>query len=57
MLQVAFGWLLARPQVSSVIAGATTPDQVVANAAAATAFVPTQQDLDEIDTIFPPPAD
>ena len=56
MLQVAFGWLLSRPQVSSVIAGATTPDQVVANAAAATAFVPTQKDLDEIDKIFPPPA-
>ena len=57
MLEVAFGWLLSRPQVSSVIAGATTPDQVVANAAAATAFVPNQQDLDEIDTILPPPAD
>jgi len=57
MLEVAFGWLLSRPQVSSVIAGATTPDQVVANAAAATTFVPNQQDLDEIDTIFPPPAD
>ena len=57
MLQVAFGWLLANPQVSSVIAGATTPDQVVANAAAATAFVPTQDDLHEIDKIFPPPAE
>ena len=56
MLEVAFGWLLSRPQVSSVIAGATKPEQVVANAAAATAFVPTQQDLDEIDKIFPPPA-
>ncbi len=57
MLQVAFGWLLANPLVSSVIAGATTPDQVVANAAAATAFVPTPDDLDEIDEIFPPPAE
>lgn len=56
MLEVAFGWLLSRPQVASVIAGATTPEQVLANAAAATAFVPTQQDLDEIDAIFPPPA-
>lgn len=55
MLQVAFGWLLANPQVSSVIAGATSPEQVLANAAAATAFVPTQDDLDEIDKIFPPP--
>jgi aryl-alcohol dehydrogenase-like predicted oxidoreductase len=57
MLQVAVGWLLANPQVSSVIAGATTPEQVAANAAAATAFVPTQDDLDEIDKIFPPPAE
>jgi aryl-alcohol dehydrogenase-like predicted oxidoreductase len=55
MLQVAVGWLLSRPQVSSVIAGATTPDQVVANVAAASAFVPTQQDLEEIDKICPPP--
>ena len=55
MLEVAFGWLLAQPQVSSVIAGATTPEQVAANAAAATAFVPTAEDLTEIDKIFPPP--
>ncbi len=57
MLQVAFGWLLARPRVASVIAGATRPEQVVANAAAATAFAPTQEDLKEIDKIFPPPAE
>jgi aryl-alcohol dehydrogenase-like predicted oxidoreductase len=55
MLEVAFGWLLAQPQVSSVIAGATTPEQVKANAAAAAAFVPTKEDLAEIDKIFPPP--
>jgi aryl-alcohol dehydrogenase-like predicted oxidoreductase len=57
MLQVAFGWLLARPQVASVIAGATRPEQVVANVAAATAYVPTPDDLVEIDKIFPPPAE
>ncbi len=34
MLEVAFGWLLAKPSVSSVIAGATKPEQVVSNAAA-----------------------
>jgi aryl-alcohol dehydrogenase-like predicted oxidoreductase len=55
MLEVAFGWLLAQPQVSSVIAGATTPEQIAANAAAASAFVPTTEDLTEIDKIFPPP--
>ena len=33
---LAFGWLLAQPSVASVIAGATSPDQVQANAAATT---------------------
>jgi aryl-alcohol dehydrogenase-like predicted oxidoreductase len=32
MLELAFGWLLARPYVASVIAGATTPGQVRQNA-------------------------
>jgi aryl-alcohol dehydrogenase-like predicted oxidoreductase len=35
LLQVAFGGLLARPVVASVIAGATKPEQIRANAAAA----------------------
>jgi aryl-alcohol dehydrogenase-like predicted oxidoreductase len=34
LLELAFAWLLATPEVASVIAGATTPDQVKANAAA-----------------------
>ena len=33
-LEATFGWLLAQPTVSSVIAGATTAEQVAANAAA-----------------------
>ena len=32
VLELAFAWLLSRPEVSSVIAGATTPEQVEANA-------------------------
>jgi aryl-alcohol dehydrogenase-like predicted oxidoreductase len=32
MLGLAFGWLLAQPHVASVIAGATTPEQVRQNA-------------------------
>ena len=32
---LAFAWLLSNKQVSSVIAGATTPEQVTANAATA----------------------
>jgi aryl-alcohol dehydrogenase-like predicted oxidoreductase len=34
VLDLAFAWLLARPSVASVIAGATKPEQVTANAAA-----------------------
>ena len=36
ILELAFSWLLARPIVASVIAGATRPEQVHTNAAAAT---------------------
>ena len=35
MLDLAFAWLLGHPVVSSVIAGATKPEQVAANAATA----------------------
>jgi aryl-alcohol dehydrogenase-like predicted oxidoreductase len=35
LLELAFAWLLGHPRVASVIAGATRPDQVRANAAAA----------------------
>jgi len=35
VLDLAFAWLLARPAVASVIAGATKPEQVRANAATA----------------------
>lgn len=55
MVQLAFGWLLAQPQVTSVIAGATTPEQVTANAEAARSWVPDADDLAAIDAIFPPP--
>jgi aryl-alcohol dehydrogenase-like predicted oxidoreductase len=55
MVQVAFGWLLAQPQVTSVIAGATTPEQVTANAEAARSWVPDADDLAIIDAILPPP--
>jgi aryl-alcohol dehydrogenase-like predicted oxidoreductase len=35
LLELAFAWLLAHPAVASVIAGATKPEQVRANAATA----------------------
>ena len=49
---VAFSWLLSRPEVSSVIAGATRPEQVRANAQA-WSWTPTAADLAELDEIFP----
>lgn len=52
MLEATFGWLLAQPNLASVIAGATTPEQVRQNVAAATAWVPDTTELAEIDTIF-----
>lgn len=55
MVELAFGWLLAQPQVASVIAGATTPEQVQQNAAAA-AWVPSEDDLATIDEILEPEA-
>ena len=53
MLELTFGWLLSHPEVSSVIAGATTAEQITANAAAATAWQPDAAELAEIDGIFP----
>ncbi|SCE86766.1 Predicted oxidoreductase [Micromonospora purpureochromogenes] len=51
MLQVAIGGLAARPAVTSVIAGATMPEQVRANAEAGT-WQPTDEDLDALDAIL-----
>jgi aryl-alcohol dehydrogenase-like predicted oxidoreductase len=48
LLELAFSWLLARPQLSSVIAGATRPEQVEANVKAA-AWALTADDLAEVD--------
>ncbi len=52
MLEATFGWLLAQPNLTSVIAGATSPDQVRQNVAAATAWVPDAVALEEIGAIF-----
>ena len=50
MLEVAFSWLLARPTVGSVIAGANSPEQLEQNAAAAGAAL-TSEEIAEIDAI------
>lgn len=52
LLELAFSWLLARPVVASVIAGATRPEQVRANAAAA-GWRLSDADLAAVDAIVP----
>jgi aryl-alcohol dehydrogenase-like predicted oxidoreductase len=54
VLDVAIGGLAARPGCTSVIAGAMTPQQVKANAAAGE-WVPSAEELAEIDAIVPGP--
>jgi aryl-alcohol dehydrogenase-like predicted oxidoreductase len=54
MLAATFGWLLAQPGLTSVIAGATKPEQIVANAEAATAWTPSAEDVTAISAIFDP---
>jgi aryl-alcohol dehydrogenase-like predicted oxidoreductase len=53
VLDLAFGWLLSRPSVASVIAGATRPEQITANVAAG-AWRPDEDVLAEVDAIAPP---
>jgi len=45
LLELAFGWLLSQPVVTSVIAGATSPAQVQANAEAAAAWRLAAEDM------------
>jgi 1-deoxyxylulose-5-phosphate synthase len=53
MLDATFGWLLAEPSMSSVIAGATRPEQLRQNAAASTAWTPTPAERETISSLFP----
>jgi aryl-alcohol dehydrogenase-like predicted oxidoreductase len=48
ILELAFSWLLAQPAVASVIAGATKPEQIHANVAAA-GWQLSAEDLEELD--------
>jgi aryl-alcohol dehydrogenase-like predicted oxidoreductase len=52
LLELAMSWLVRRPAVASVIAGATSPEQVRANVRAAS-WQLTEPDLVEIDRIAP----
>ncbi len=51
LLELAFSWLLAKPVVASVIAGATSPAQIKGNAAASD-WKLTEADLSEIDKLL-----
>ena len=50
LLELAFSWLLHRPNVASVIAGATSPEQIEANIRAAD-WALSPEDMDEIDRL------
>ena len=50
LLELAFSWLLAKPVVSSVIAGATKPEQIEMNACAVDWSL-SSEDLAEIDKL------
>ncbi len=52
MLEATFGWLLSRPALASVIAGATRPEQVRQNAAAGGAWRPSDEELAELSELF-----
>jgi aryl-alcohol dehydrogenase-like predicted oxidoreductase len=51
--ELALSWLATCPEVASVIAGATSPEQVRSNAAATTAWVLTPAERAEVDAIAP----
>ena len=51
MLDLAMSWLAARPQVSSVIAGAMSPEQIRTNAVACD-WMMTADELAAIDEIW-----
>ena len=51
LVELAFAWLLARPEVSSVIAGASRPEQIRQNAAAVKCRL-SAEDMAELETIL-----
>ena len=51
MVQVALGWLLSREAVPAVTAGATSPEQIRSNAAAAD-WEPSADDLASLEDLL-----
>jgi aryl-alcohol dehydrogenase-like predicted oxidoreductase len=56
LLELAFSWLAAHPSIASVIAGATSPGQVLANASAADWNL-SDSELAQVDAIVQPARD
>ena len=54
LLELALGWLATKPYMSSVIAGATSADQVRDNVAATTAWRLTAEEMSEVDALTAP---
>jgi len=54
LLEIAIGGLAAQPGCTSVIAGAMSAEQAKANAAAAD-WIPTPEDLADLNRVVPPP--
>jgi aryl-alcohol dehydrogenase-like predicted oxidoreductase len=52
LLELAMSWLARQPQVASIIAGATTPEQIRANVAAVN-WTMTAEELTAIDRLAP----
>ena len=52
MLAATFAWLLAQPGLTSVIAGATKPEQIIQNADAATSWQPSVDEVAFISNLF-----
>lgn len=50
LLELAFGWLLSKPFIPSVSAGATKPEQIEANVAAA-GWIPSLEACAEVERI------
>jgi aryl-alcohol dehydrogenase-like predicted oxidoreductase len=51
ILELAMSWLVANPQVATVISGATSPDQIRSNVAAAD-WTLTAEDLADLDVVL-----
>ncbi|HEU4808322.1 MAG TPA: aldo/keto reductase [Homoserinimonas sp.] len=57
MVEATFAWLLAQPNLTSVIAGATSTAQITQNAAAGTAWTPDGEEVRQIADFFDRAAD